>query len=147
MRFLIATSLGGRLNTLTRPRLGYSRPRIILMVVLLPEPFGPSRPKISPERTSKSRSLTARTRDRRQKSLKTLVRPTHEMIGKPSTRFLRLGPRHAAGALLPALPLGLDLFEWVAVEDELQLLRVARDEEHFVFAAAQDRVAHANPQP
>src|SRR6266496_467825 len=44
-------------------------------VVDLPEPFGPSSPKTSPCRTSKSTLSTARALGRPQKSLKILVRP------------------------------------------------------------------------
>ncbi len=46
------------------------------MIVLLPEPLGPSRPKISWERISKSTSSTARALVRIQKSRKIFVRPT-----------------------------------------------------------------------
>ena len=48
MRFLTATSVGGRPKTEMRPRVGYSKPSISLMVVLLPDPFGPSKPNTSP---------------------------------------------------------------------------------------------------
>src|ERR1051326_7568519 len=44
-------------------------------VVDFPEPLGPSNPKTSPRRTSKSTPSTARALGRPQKSLKTLVRP------------------------------------------------------------------------
>ena len=50
------------------PLVGNSSPRRSLIVVVLPEPFGPSRPKISPWRTSRSRALRARTFCRPQKS-------------------------------------------------------------------------------
>ena len=52
-----------------------------LMVVDLPEPLGPSRPKTSRGRTARSRPSTAVTRGRSQKSLKTLVKPRHSTIG------------------------------------------------------------------
>src|SRR5437763_9340989 len=44
----------------TEPALGGSAPAIRLKVVLLPEPFGPMRPRISPSATSKETFLTAR---------------------------------------------------------------------------------------
>ena len=47
MCFLTATSVGCLPKTVRRPLVLCSRPRIILMMVLLPEPLGPSRPKIS----------------------------------------------------------------------------------------------------
>src|SRR5207302_287822 len=57
------------------PLVGYYRPSSILTVVDLPEPFGPSKPKTSPRRTSKSTSSTAFALGRPQKSLKIFVRP------------------------------------------------------------------------
>src|SRR5262245_41837624 len=41
------------------PAEGRSRPTIILMVVDLPAPFGPRKPKNSPRRTTRLRPLTA----------------------------------------------------------------------------------------
>src|SRR5437870_1832309 len=75
MRALVATCRGEWPNTSIWPLVGYSRPRINLTVVDLPEPFGPSRPNTSPRRTSKSTLSTARALGRFQKSLKTFVRP------------------------------------------------------------------------
>src|SRR2546430_14991793 len=75
MRDLIATCRGERPNTSMCPFVGYNRPSNILTVVDLPEPFGPSKPKTSPRRTSKSTLSTARALGRPQKSLNTLVRP------------------------------------------------------------------------
>src|SRR6058998_1848247 len=57
------------------PLVGYNKPRIIFTVVDLPEPFGPSRPKTSPGRTSKSTLSTALALGRPQKSLNTFVSP------------------------------------------------------------------------
>src|SRR5581483_7739656 len=54
----------------TEPALGLSAPAIRLKVVLLPEPFGPIRPRISPSATSKETFLTAR------KPSKLLVSPS-----------------------------------------------------------------------
>ena len=59
------------------PSVGKRRPRSILIVVDLPEPFGPRRPKTSPRSTVRSRPSTATTRGRSQKSRKTLVTPRH----------------------------------------------------------------------
>ena len=78
MRDLIFTSSGAWPRTLNRPRVGRKRPRIILIVVLFPLPFGPSKPKISCWRISKSIPSTATARARIQKSEKTFVRPTAE---------------------------------------------------------------------
>ena len=79
MSRLIDTSRGALPKTEMTPELGCSRPRIILMVVDLPDPLGPSRPKTSPRRTSRSISLTAFTRSRIQKSLKTFVSRAQRM--------------------------------------------------------------------
>src|SRR5450759_139750 len=65
------------------PRVGFSKPSSSLTVVDLPEPFGPSRPKTSPRRTSKSTLSTARALGRFQKSLKTFVRPRTETTTSP----------------------------------------------------------------
>src|ERR1017187_7340111 len=65
------------------PFVGYSNPRINFTVLDLPEPFGPSSPKTSPRRTSKSALSTARALGRPQKSLKTLVSPRTETITSP----------------------------------------------------------------
>src|SRR5437764_15383334 len=54
----------------TEPTVGFSAPAIRLKVVLLPEPFGPIRPRISPSATSKETFLTAR------KPSKLLVSPS-----------------------------------------------------------------------
>src|SRR5436309_6415473 len=43
----------------TDPAVGRSAPAMRLKVVLLPEPFGPIRPRISPSATSKETFLTA----------------------------------------------------------------------------------------
>src|SRR2546430_6996565 len=75
MRDLIATCRGERPNTSMCPFVGYNRPSNILTVVDLPEPFGPSRPKTSPRRTSKSTLSTAFALGRPQKSLKIFVSP------------------------------------------------------------------------
>ena len=56
-----ATVLGERPKTRTSPAPGASRPRIILMVVDFPAPFGPRNPRISPGATSKEMPLTAST--------------------------------------------------------------------------------------
>src|SRR5580698_351715 len=75
MRDFVATCRGEWLNTSMCPFVGYSRPSSILIVVDFPEPFGPSRPKTSPRRTSKSTLSTARAFARPQKSLNTFVNP------------------------------------------------------------------------
>src|SRR5271165_1839138 len=47
--------------TSTRPAVGSRTPRIMLMVVVLPAPLGPSSPTISPRSTVKETSSTAVT--------------------------------------------------------------------------------------
>src|SRR3954464_9124579 len=80
MRDLVATWRGEWPKTSMCPFVGYNRPSNSLTVVDLPEPFGPSKPKTSPRRTSKSTLSTARALDRPQKSLKTFVRPRTETM-------------------------------------------------------------------
>src|SRR5580698_4321728 len=75
MRDLVWTWRGEWPKTSMCPLVGFSRPSSNLTVVDLPEPFGPSKPKTSPRRTSKSTLSTARAFGRFQKSLKTLVNP------------------------------------------------------------------------
>src|SRR5512133_701573 len=67
------------------PFVGLSRPSRSLTVVDLPEPFGPSRPKTSPRRTSKSTLSTARAFGRPQKSLTILVRPRTDTMVSAGT--------------------------------------------------------------
>src|SRR5438132_8890001 len=49
----ITTGPGGRPKTETLPPVGRKRPSISRMVVVLPAPFGPRKPKVSPARTEK----------------------------------------------------------------------------------------------
>src|SRR5450759_927572 len=58
----MATSLDGAPRMNAWPPVGLTRPRSILIDVLLPAPLGPRKPKISPRLTVKDRPLTA-TRD------------------------------------------------------------------------------------
>ena len=64
------------------PRLGRSAPEIRLKIVLLPEPFGPMRPRISPSASPNATSLTA-------------VKPPKRLVS-PSTSSTR--PRLPQGA-------------------------------------------------
>src|SRR2546430_14403222 len=91
MRDLIATCRGERPNTSMCPFVGYNRPSNILTVVDFPEPFGPSKPKTSPRRTSKSTLSTALALGRPQKSLKTFVNP------RTATTFSADGGLRVAG--------------------------------------------------
>src|SRR5579862_5517394 len=86
MRDLVGTCRGECPKTSICPLVGCSRPRSILTVVDFPDPLGPSNPKTSPRRTSKSTLSTARALGRPQKSLKTLVRARTEMITSPLER-------------------------------------------------------------
>ncbi len=52
---------GSKPSTRTLPVVGCSNPESILRVVVLPAPFGPRKPTISPGGTSKDMSSTART--------------------------------------------------------------------------------------
>src|SRR3954469_15474361 len=79
MRDLVGTCRGELPKISMWPLVGNRRPRSILTVVDLPEPFGPSNPKTSPRRTSKLTLSTARAFGRPQKSLKTLVSPRTTM--------------------------------------------------------------------
>src|SRR5512135_2727403 len=63
-------------STSTVPSSGCSSPSRISTVVVLPAPLGPSRPKHSPARTSRSRPATATT------SLYRLTRPRQAMAGE-----------------------------------------------------------------
>src|SRR4026207_1810804 len=84
MRALVATWRGECPKTSMCPLVGYKRPRSILTVVDFPEPFGPSSPKTSPRRTSKSTLSTARALGRCQKSLKILESPWTETTTSPA---------------------------------------------------------------
>src|SRR6266700_2289405 len=84
MRDLVCTCLGEWPKTSMWPLVGLSRPSTSLTVVDLPDPLGPSNPKTSPRRTSKSTVSTARALGRPQKSLKTLVSPRTETTTSPS---------------------------------------------------------------
>src|SRR6185312_11111613 len=78
MRDLVCTCRGEWPKTSQCPFVGFNKPSSNLTVVDFPEPFGPSNPKTSPRRTSKSTLSTARAFGRPQKSLKTFVRPRTE---------------------------------------------------------------------
>ena len=74
-----------------RPRWGTAGPSSSLIVVVLPEPLGPSRPNTSPRWTSRSRAFRARTFCRPQKSRYTFVRARvwrtiSSLIGRVSAR-------------------------------------------------------------
>src|SRR5271155_368989 len=75
MRAFVCTWRGEWPKTSMWPFVGFNRPSSSLTVVDLPEPFGPSKPKTSPRRTSKSTLSTARALGRFQKSLNTFVSP------------------------------------------------------------------------
>src|SRR5476649_1668475 len=73
-------SCGSAPSTRTVPDVGKIRPRINLIVVVLPAPLGPSNPKTSPRRTSMVKLSSDRTVGRPQISVKTLVKPEHDRI-------------------------------------------------------------------
>ena len=65
------------------PASGRSTPEIRLSTVVLPEPFGPIRPMISPCATAKPRSLTATSPP------KACRRPPTSSTGVPLSRLMR----------------------------------------------------------
>src|SRR5207237_8453702 len=71
----------------TEPALGLRAPAIRLKVVLLPEQFGPIRPRISPSAASKETFLTAR-------------KPSKSFVSASTTR---IGGRSGIGARLDGL--------------------------------------------
>jgi hypothetical protein len=79
--------------TLAVPDVALARVQRILMVVVLPAPFGPRNPKVSPRSTSKSIPRTASISPYR------LVRPATEITGR---RPLPL-PAGPAATVAPAL--------------------------------------------
>src|ERR1700689_2006085 len=70
-----------------RPELGAKRPVSILMVVDLPAPLGPRKPKNCPGETRRSTPSTA------TRSPKRRVRPWVEMVGGASMKALNLAQR------------------------------------------------------
>ena len=68
MRSFFSTFVAGWPSTLISPSVGNNRPSRSFIVVVLPEPFGPSSPNTSPLLTDKLSELTARTFRRPQKS-------------------------------------------------------------------------------
>src|SRR4029079_7556730 len=87
MRLGVSPVIPAPSNKIVPPSGGYS-PAMQLNVVLLPDPFGPIRPRISPSFTSNDTLLTARSAPKR------LVRPVTLNIAmqKLSARLVR---RHA----------------------------------------------------
>ena len=81
MRALVAVSRGSASSTRIVPAVGCSRPSSSLIVVLLPEPLGPSSPTTSPGPTERSMPRTAATVGRCQKSRKVFRRPRISMTG------------------------------------------------------------------
>src|SRR4051794_37888151 len=66
-RTYIGSSVTSSESRITRPESGAASPTVMANVVVLPAPFGPSRPTISPEDTS---MLTPRT----------TVRPPYDLV-------------------------------------------------------------------
>jgi len=79
MRALEACDGMGASKMNPRPRVGKMSPISILMVVVFPAPFGPTKPKISPSFTENVRSSTAVTR-LPGRSSKTFVSPSVRRI-------------------------------------------------------------------
>src|SRR5882762_8791224 len=76
------------------PEVGSKSPQRIRMVVVLPEPFGPRMPKISPGKISKETSSTA------------TIRPKRRVIERTSTTGVRTKVPPPATAPAPAPPPG-----------------------------------------
>ena len=75
-----ARGVNGIPAMLARPPDGTIRPPSILSVVVLPAPFGPSRPKISPGSTRSDTPSTAiRSSKRRERSFASIMRVTCEV--------------------------------------------------------------------
>src|SRR6266849_5454212 len=74
----------------TRPEVGLSNPAIIRIVVVLPAPFGPRKPWISPGATSRLTPSTA-------------VKPPY-FLTRFSTRIIALPRRPRPAAPTPAIP-------------------------------------------
>src|SRR5512135_3839965 len=72
----------------TRPAVGFTKPVMRLMRVLLPEPFGPITPRASPGRRSKETSFTASTLP------KAFSSPRTRSSGSPSAAIRRLLDGH-----------------------------------------------------
>src|ERR1700722_3761522 len=77
-----------------RPELGASRPVSILIVVDLPAPLGPRKPKNCPGATRRSMPSTARSSPKRR------VKPWVEIVGAISMKLLNLAHRLARSATL-----------------------------------------------
>src|SRR5215468_3665394 len=73
----------------TRPEVGRYMPAMQLKIVLLPDPFGPIRPTISPSSTSKETCETA------VKPPKVLLKP--ETVRRATGYSARVGARGGAG--------------------------------------------------
>src|SRR6266478_3568476 len=71
------------------PAVGRSAPATRLKVVLLPDPFGPMRPTISPSRTSKDTRLTARKPPKRLESSVATSISTPTIVPSPSGNAAR----------------------------------------------------------
>src|SRR6266540_4723185 len=87
-RFAAAVGMGAS-KMCAVPLVGKMSPISILMVVVLPAPFGPTKPKISPSETESVRSWTAWTRRLRN--------PTSNTFEMPSVRRI-IGPHHPDGS-------------------------------------------------
>ncbi len=81
------------------PRVGKMSPMSILMGVVFPAPFGPTKPKISPCATDRDRSFTASTRLRRNPTSNVFVSPSVRRIIAP---HLLQPPRPCQSSATPA---------------------------------------------
>src|SRR6478735_4548484 len=83
-------------SKLIEPAVGANVPESMLKIVLLPEPFGPIRPRISPFSTLNDTLLTARKPPNR------LTRLSTTSTAIPSARFLLA--HHLFGKPVPTFP-------------------------------------------
>ena len=106
MRSFFETSVASRPNTSASPDVGKIRPSSNLSVVVLPDPLGPSSPKISPRRISKSSGFRATFLLRPQKSRYVL-----ERLRASTTTSRRLLAWESFFSLVPAcITLGSPFF-------------------------------------
>ena len=81
MRERAAVVANGKPKIETSPAVGETNPKIILRVVLFPQPLGPSNPKTCPRGISKDTLSTARSFSPRNPIRKSLVSPLTAIAG------------------------------------------------------------------
>src|SRR5438128_7937574 len=125
-------------RTLIVPLVGMRSVASIFIVVVLPAPFGPSRPKISPRSTRRSMPSTAWKRSRRSGSPRSrcqkVRRPRSKTFRRP--RASTAGPA-AVAVIRPARSFDEDLHPIVVVGDVDDLAREVHGPEQLVEVNAE----------